>query len=191
MKPAGNNLHRTRALRRGRSGFALMDAVIAGVLLSIGMITVLSVGGQAMSMQRRGEVDVRAAAALDELLSGVLTEGPADYEKLHPLSGSFEVDSPYQDFQFALEIERGGSGVPARVLARVTHETGRSYEVETSIAEKRGEEPDPVRIPSEPIDREARYVQKQQAREGGGAATGSSGGAAAGSSSGGSSSGSR
>lgn len=168
-----------------------MDAVIAGVLLSIGMITVLSVGGQAMSMQRRGEIDVRAASAIDELLSGVLTEGPADYEKLHPLSGSFEVDSPYQDFQFVLEIERGGSGVPARVLARVTHETGRRYEVETSIAEKRGEEPDPVRIPPEPIDREARYVQKQQAREGGGATGGSSGGASSGSSSGGSTSGGR
>jgi uncharacterized membrane protein YgcG len=158
-----------------------MDAVIAGILLSIGLVTVLSVGGQAMTMQRRGEVDVRAAAALDELLSGVLTEGPEDYEKLHPLSGSFEVDSPYQDFQFTLEIERGGSGVPARVLARVKHEGGREYSVETSIAEKRGEEPDPVRTPSEPLDRAARIAQKHEARDGqtgASSATGGSGGSA-------------
>lgn len=155
------------ALRpRARRGFALMDAVIAGVLLSVGMITVLSVGGQAMNMQRRGEIDVRAASAMDELLAGVLTEGPEEYEKLHPMSGGFEVDSPYADFEFSIEIERGGAGVPARVIARVKHESGRDYAIETSIAEKRGDEPDPVRTPSEPIDREARYAQKQQAREG-------------------------
>ncbi|MEY2714719.1 MAG: hypothetical protein RIT24_1062 [Planctomycetota bacterium] len=162
-----------------------MDAVIAGILLSIGLVTVLSVGGQAMTMQRRGEVDVRAAAALDELLSAVLTEGPEDYEKLHPLSGSFDVDSPYQDFQFSVEIERGGAGVPARVLARVMHEGGREYSVETSVAEKRGEEPDPIRSPSEPIDRAARIAQKHAAREGGMAPeSGSSGSASGGSSTG-------
>lgn len=151
---------------RARRGFALMDAVIAGVLLSIGMITVLSVGGQAMTMQRRGEIDVRAASALDDLLSGVLTEGPEDYEQLYPLSGAFEFGSPYPDFQYMIEIERGGPGVPARVLATVIHEGGREYSIETSIAERRGEEPNPNRVPEEPIDREARYAQKQQQREG-------------------------
>ena len=151
---------------RARRGFALMDAVIAGVLLAIGMVTVLSVGGQAMTMQRRGEIDVRAASALDDILSGVLTEGPEAYEKLYPLSGAFDAGSPYQDFQFIIEIERGGAGVPARVLARVIHEGGREYSVETSIAEKRGEETDPVRTPVEPIDREARHAQKQQQRDG-------------------------
>jgi uncharacterized membrane protein YgcG len=165
---------------RARRGFALMDAVIAGILLSIGLVTVLSVGGQAMTMQRRGEVDVRASAALDELLSAVLTEGPEDYEKLHPLSGSFEADSPFQDFQFTVEIERGGAGVPARVLARVIHEGGREYSIETSIAEKRGDEPDPVRTPSEPIDRVARIEQKHAARDGQGSAGSAAGGGAAG-----------
>lgn len=164
-----------------------MDAVIAGILLSIGLVTILSVGGQAMTMQRRGEVDVRAAAALDELLSAVLTEGPEDYEKLHPLSGSFDADSPFQDFQFTVEIERGGAGVPARVVASVIHEGGRDYSIETSIAEKRGDEPDPVRTPSEPIDRVARIEQKHAARDGQGGAAGS---AAGGGASGGSMSGS-
>jgi len=143
-----------------------MDAVIAGVLLAIGMIAVLSVGGQAMTMQTRGEIDVRAAAALDSLLSGVLTEGPEDYEELYPLSGQFEDGSGFEDFEFLLVIERGGAGVPAHITARVTHQDGRAYEIETSIAELRGEEPHPDRLPAEPIDREARYAQRQQAREG-------------------------
>jgi hypothetical protein len=158
--------------RRQRRGFALMDAVIAGVLLAIGMIAVLSVGGQAMTMQMRGEIDVRASAALDNLLSGVLTEGPEDYEQLYPLSGRFEDGSGFEDFEFVLAIERGGPGVPARVTARVRHEEGREYEIETSIAELRGEEPHPERLPPEPIDREARYAQRQQAREGQSASTG-------------------
>ncbi len=172
MRTTSTTLLRADNRRHARRGFALMDAVVGGVLLSIGMITVLSVGGQAMSMQRRGEIDVRAAAALDELLSSVLTEGPADYEKLHPLSGRFEPGSPYEDFEFMLTIEPGGSGVPARVVARVTHDRGRDYSVETSLAEKRGEETDPIRMPAEPIDREARHAQKQQARDGTSASSG-------------------
>jgi hypothetical protein len=158
--------------RRPRRGFALMDAVIAGVLLAIGMIAVLSVGGQAMTMQMRGEIDVRASAALDSLLSGVLTEGPEDYEELYPLNGRFEDGSGFEDFEFAVTIERGGAGIPAHITARVRHEDGKEYEIETSIAELRGEEPHPDRLPAEPIDREARYAQRQQAREGQSSSTG-------------------
>ena len=92
-----------------------MDAVIAGVLLSIGMVAVLGVGGQAMVLQRRGELDVRAAAAMDELLSMVLTEGPVDFEDLHPTSGRFEWDSPYDGFEYSINISQGGAGIPAHV----------------------------------------------------------------------------
>jgi hypothetical protein len=154
----------TNRRRPARRGFALMDAVIAGILLSIGMIAVLSVGGQAMSLQRRGEIDVLAASALDELLAGVLTEGPVDYPDLQPMTGRYEAGTPYEGFSFAVEIEQGGSGVPAFVRATVRHESGREYSIETLIAEKRGEEPDPVRIPTEPIDREARYAEKEEQR---------------------------
>lgn len=141
-----------------------MDAVVAGILLSIGMIAVLSVGGQAMALQRRGEIDVLAASALDELLAGVLTEGPVDYAELHPLNGRYEAGTPYEDFGFLVEIEPGGSGVPAFVRATVRHESGREYSIETLVAEKRGEDPDPVRIPTEPIDREARYAELEEQR---------------------------
>ncbi len=151
---------------RTRRGFALMDAIIGGVLLSIGMVAILSVGGQALMLQRRGELDVRAASAMDELLAMVLTEGPVDFEDLHPSSGRFEYDSPYDGFEFSIVISQGGAGIPAHVKLTLKHDTGRSYSIETRIAEKRGEEPDPVREPPEPIDREARLAEKQAAREG-------------------------
>ena len=155
---------RRRCARRG--GFALMDAIIAGILLSIGMVAVLSVAGQALSLARRGEVDVRAAAAIDELLGKVLTEGPRDFPELHPTAGPFEEGSPYTDFEYAIRIDQGGPGVPAEVEVVLTHASGRSYTVVTRIAEKRGEEPDPIRYPSEPIDRQARIAEQEARREG-------------------------
>ena len=157
----------SRAHRRTRrAGFALMDAVIAGILLAIGMVAVLSVAGQALALARRGEVDVRAAAAIDELLGSVLTEGPRDFPELHPTSGVFEDGSPYEDFEYAIKIDQGGPGVPAEVEVVLTHASGRSFTVVTRIAEKRGEEPDPVRTPTEPIDREARIAEQEARREG-------------------------
>lgn len=155
---------RPRSVRRG--GFALMDAIIAGILLSIGMVAVLSVAGQALALARRGEIDVRAAAAIDELLGTVLTEGPRDFPDLHPTSGQFDEGSPYTDFEYAIRIDQGGSGVPAEVEVVLTHASGRAYTVVTRIAEKRGEEPDPIRYPEDPIDREARIAEQEARREG-------------------------
>jgi hypothetical protein len=152
--------------RARRRGFALMDAIIAGILLAIGMIAVLGVSGHALTMQRRGEIDIRAAAALDELLSLVLTEGPVDFEDLHPARGRFDAGSPYADFEYEVSIAQGGAGVPAHVAVSLVHDSGRSYAIETRIAEKRGEEPDPVREPYEPLDRAARWEERKAQREG-------------------------
>ena len=49
--PAAAN-PRTATRRTRRAGFALMDAVIAGILLAIGMVAVLSVAGQALGLAR-------------------------------------------------------------------------------------------------------------------------------------------
>jgi len=155
-----------RPRRRATRGFALMDAVIAGVLLAIGMVAVLSVAGQAMKLARRGETDVRAAAALDELLSMVVTEGPVEFPKIHPVEGAFGADSPFADFSFFVRIEQGGSGVPAEVEVTITHEGGRAYSVSTLVADRRGEEPNPLRTPETPIDRRARIDEREARREG-------------------------
>jgi len=142
-----------------------MDAVIAGVLLAIGMIAILGIGGQALTLQRRGEIDVRAAGAIDEMLSNVLTEGPVYFAENYPSRGSFDPAGPYGDFEYEINILQGGSGVPAHIELTVTHASGRSYAIETRIAEKRGDEPDPVREPSEPLDRLLRIEERQAARE--------------------------
>ncbi len=143
--------------RHHRSGFALLDVVIAGVILAIGLATIFSITSKSLKLQRDGEIRVMAAGMLDNILSEVLLEGPADYPDLHSSAG--RGDFPYEEFEFRVRISDPGVGEPYLVLATVTHETGRSFECETLIAGKLGEEPDPIRIPQEPIDREARYEE--------------------------------
>lgn len=141
-----------------RRGFALMDCVVAGILLAIGLAAILSLGSRALSLQQRGEREIVAASLLDELLSEVLAEGPAEYARINPLFGRF--DGPFGDFAYELSIEDGSAGVPFRVRAVVRHASGISYACETLVAAKLGEVPDPPRQPAEPIDRESLYAEQ-------------------------------
>jgi hypothetical protein len=151
---------------RSRRGFALMDVLIGGILLAVGLAAILALGGRALTMQQRGERNVVAASLLDDILSTVLTEGAKDYEKLHPMAAS--CDPPFEDFEYLVDIEQGGPGVPSRVIARIRHLNGEQWFAETLIADKLGEEPDPVRMPDEPVDREGRYREEEEQELNGG-----------------------
>ena len=151
-----NTIFSRRPLHKPR-GFALVDAVIAGVVLAIGLTMIFTVTSRSLDLQRRGEVEVMAASMMDNILSMVLLEGPQDFPDLHSMSGQGEF--PYEQFEFWVKIEDPGEGEPYAVAVEVTHLTGRSYRCETLIAAKLGEEPDPIRYPEEPIDREGRYEE--------------------------------
>lgn len=143
-----------------RRGFALMDAIIGGMLLAIGLAAILALGTRALNMQQRGEREVVAASLLDDFLAMVLTEGVKDYEKLHPIAG--RCAAPFGEYEYLVNIERGGPGVPSRVIVRLRHANGERWFAETLIAYKLGDEPDPVRMPDEPIDRQARYRDEEE-----------------------------
>lgn len=140
-----------------RRGFALLDVIIAGVILAIGLTTLFSITTRSLQMQKAGEVQVVAASLLDTLLGSVLTEGPVDYPKLQSTSGRFA--PPFDDFEFQVRITDRGEGTAYEVSATVFHDSGREYSCDTLIAPKLGEEPDPLREPIEPLDREARYEE--------------------------------
>ena len=139
-----------------KRGFTLVEVMIAGVILAIGMTALLTLTSRAISIQRRGEQKIIAAALLDELLGSVLTEGPQDFERIQSNSGP--CDPPFEGWEYDIEIESAVGSGPFTVLARVTAPNGSSYECGTLIAPKLGETPDPDRAPIEPIDREGRWL---------------------------------
>jgi hypothetical protein len=157
---------RATARRARRRGFALIDVIVGGILLAVGLAAVLSLGARSMNLHQRGEREIIAATLLDDLLGTILAEGPKDFPDLHPMQGNCE--SPFEDFQFLIEIDEGSSGVPYRIAVSVQHTaTGDTWTVETLIAPKLGDEPDPERMPLEPIDREQRYRDQEEAERNG------------------------
>ena len=140
-----------------RKGFALVDVIIAGVILAIGLTTLFSISMRSLRLQKEGEIQVISANLLDSILGTALTEGPIEYPKLHPTSGRFE--PPFADFQFQVLIDDPGEGAAMKVVATVTHDSGLEYSCATMIAVKTGEEPDPIREPEEEIDRLSRWEE--------------------------------
>lgn len=66
-----------RRLRRSsRRGFVLLDAIVATILLSIALVTVIGLNSSAIRAQRDGEYLQDAAMLVDELLEQVIAVGP-------------------------------------------------------------------------------------------------------------------
>ncbi|MBU3728498.1 MAG: hypothetical protein FGM37_04525 [Phycisphaerales bacterium] len=142
-----------------RRGFALIEVVIAGIVLAIGLSAVVSVAARALADQQRGEHAVAAAALLDGLLGQVLVDGPIDYPRLHGTNG--RCPDPWEDFEYEIRIEEANPGDACDVLAIVRDPTGREYRCATRIAPRMGDEPNPDRQPPEPVDREGQWAAKR------------------------------
>lgn len=145
-------------VKNSRRAFALIEVVIAGIILAIGLGSVVTLAARAMMDQQRGERAVMAAALLDELLASVLVEGTEEWPKSHNTSG--HCDPPWDDFQFQVNIEKAEPGAPCDVLAIITDPVGREFRCATRIALRLGDEPNPERAPSEPIDRQEYFESK-------------------------------
>lgn len=140
--------------RRPRSGMALVDALVATVLLGLSLAVILSLVSRALTLQRQGEQMEVAAMLIDEQLNLVLARGPDNYQNRFGLAG--KCDAPYQDYSYQLEFAGGTGGDAYLVTATVTwRDSGRvrSESVQTRIAARRGDEPDPDRKPADVVER--------------------------------------
>jgi hypothetical protein len=141
--------------RGSRHGFALVDVIIGGVLLSVGLAAIISLATRSLRSQTDGEKTLIASWLCDELLSMVVVAGPVNYPRLHDNSGDFEY--PFHDFFYDVELINQGDGYPYVVTARVSWDGGRrSVQVQSLVAE-RNEDPDELRMPPEPVDRDDRW----------------------------------
>jgi hypothetical protein len=147
---------------RSRRGIALIDAMVGGVLLGIGVAVVLSIASRALAAQADGERRLAAAWLADEALNLVLVEGPEVFKQLYDTSGRF--DEPFEIYAYDIEIENNGPGQPYTVTVIVKWMNGRhdrNLSVQTMIAERQGEEEQP-RAPVDPVDREDRWYDEDE-----------------------------
>jgi hypothetical protein len=137
-----------------RRSFMLVDAIIGSILLGVALTSIVGLASRALSAQTEGEELQTAAMLLDEQLALVLARGPDSYASRFDTEG--ECDPPFQRYHFALAIGGGQGGDAYKVTATVTWTSGgrqRSESVETLIAPRLGEDPDPDRRPPVSVDR--------------------------------------
>ena len=150
---------------RKRHGFALIDVIIGSAMLAIGLAVVISMSSRSLSRQSNAQRQITASWLADEMLAMALVVGPEEYAKSYPRRGRFE--PPFDEFTFDLDFEDKSLYLPIRAVATISWEAAKSMhsvEIETMIARLHGE---PVpQVPAEPVDREERYWEAIEAREG-------------------------
>jgi type II secretory pathway pseudopilin PulG len=146
-----------RATRRSRS-FALIDCIVATVLLGISLAVMIGLASSAVSSQTTGEKLSTAATLADEQLQLVLARGPDDYTQRFPVQG--QCDAPFSDYSYKLAITGGGGvGEPYAVTCTISWNAGgspKSIAIDTLMAPRTGAEdvePDPLRAPQTAITR--------------------------------------
>lgn len=147
--------HRVGSGRCSRRGALLVDVLVATVLVAVALAVMVGLGASALSAQREGERLATAAMLLDEQLNLVLMRGADAYSTRFPMEGTF--DAPFEKYRYRLEISGGDGGDAYVVVATVTWNDGgrqRQESIETRIAPRLGDEPDPVRRPAETVERD-------------------------------------
>lgn len=155
----------TRRRLPARRAFALIDVIIGGAMLGIGLAVIISLNSRALANQIEGERQLTASWLADELLNMVLVDGPVDFPKINDVTGRFE--TPFDNFRYDVDIEDKGISEPFLVTAMVKWDGAggeRKVQVQTLIAE-RGGDPGEQRAPAELIDREERWLEMQNEPE--------------------------
>ncbi len=144
-----------RAGHRGRGVF-LVDVIVASILLGVALAVMLSMAGRAIDSQATGERLQIAAMLADEQLNTVLLYGPEEFGARAVAEGP--CDAPFEAYRYRVDIGAGGEGGEAfEVTATIQwSEYGRprSLSIETMIAPRLGDEPDPDRKPKKAVERD-------------------------------------
>lgn len=136
-------------------GFALVDAIVASVVLALALVGVIGLTTEALSSQQQGEEIATAARLADEQLNLVLALGPEGYASRFPLRAPCE--APFQRYRYELEIGPATLGEAHPVVVTVVWSSGlreRTFIVETRVAPRIGDDPDPERQPDATLGRE-------------------------------------
>lgn len=149
----------SRRVQLGSRGFVLVDAIMGGILLGMALVSIIGLTGSSLSAQARGEQLQTAAALADERLNLVLATGVEGYSSVFPMKGP--CDAPFELYSYEVTFAGQGDGSPYLVKAEIRWDGGaggraQTLAIETLIAPRVGDTPDPDRKPTETLDRAAR-----------------------------------
>ena len=142
--------HHATASRRPR-GFALVDVIIAAVLLGVSLAVMLGIVGRAITAQGDAQRLATAAMLADEQLNLVLAFGPDEYLRRFSASGACE--EPFADFSYELTLTGGTDSTTFTAAATIHWISGarpQRLTIQTLIAPRPGDMPDPDRRPQSP-----------------------------------------
>lgn len=137
-----------------REGFALLDVLVGGLVLSIALTAIFGLTRRSLSSQLNGEKRQQASMLIDSLLNQVLAIGPVNYPSTFSTRGV--ADPPFDEFEYEIRLEDAGIGHPYNVTATVSWYVGsRPFQetVETKIAPMMGEVEANERVPEQPVNR--------------------------------------
>jgi hypothetical protein len=132
----------------------IIEALVGGMILAVGLAVLISLASHALAMQQLGEERLVAASLVDELLSGVLADGPLDYPRKNKTEGVFA--APFEGYSYTVDIKDQGEIDPFVVTATVrwfAHGYWRDVTIQTYISQPRGDLEMEVREPGTPIAR--------------------------------------
>jgi Tfp pilus assembly protein PilV len=142
--------------RRRLRGIALIEVIVAAVILGLAITLMLGLVARAISSQSEGERLGTAARLADEQLNLVLALGCEGYTAVRPPAGP--CDEPFSDYRYEVAIAAAPAGQPYAVRATISWQhtaRERSLSLDTLIAPRLGDNPDPDRKPQETIERDA------------------------------------
>jgi len=137
-----------------KRAFTLVEAVVATIILGVALTVLLGLTSRAIGAQTRGEHLATAAMLADNRLNLVLALGPEEYPSEFDLRGTCE--SPFEKYAFEIELKPRGQTDPYDVSVTILWQSAgrvRTLTIETKIASRRGDTPDPLRTPDEVIGR--------------------------------------
>ena len=141
-----------RAAYASRRAIALVEVIVATIILGVALSILIGLSGRAISSQHEGERLATCAMLLDEQLSLVLARGPDNYAARFDTSGA--CDAPFEAYRYELAIDGGEAGEAYAVTVTISWQEGgrtRSESLQTMLAPRLGEEPDPDRRPDDPV----------------------------------------
>jgi Tfp pilus assembly protein PilV len=115
--PAPGSAHRGACGNQRYGGFTLIEALLASLILAIGVVVICGITQRCLRDNQRGMEYEVAQRLLDECLDTVVVRGVGEYRSKGPVSGDFGTRHP--GYRYQVELTPAGTSGLYRVTATI------------------------------------------------------------------------